>query len=128
MTFSGTNDGLIFTRDYKKKPAYDSLAAVFLRAQENDVKSISKKAPSSIIINQNGSFLKVNLNSLNTGKASFMLYTMNGNLVKESSIQAVSGQNSSYNFNVSNIANGFYLAKIFYNKDRLYQSKIMILK
>jgi hypothetical protein len=60
----------------------------------------------------NGSILKVNFNALNTGNASLKLYTMNGNLVKESVIQTVAGQNYSHNFDISDIANGFLLQRL----------------
>lgn len=127
-TFRGTDDALIFTRDYQKKPAYDSLAAVLIRAQTNNVKSNIKNAPSSMIINQTGSFLKINFNALSTGRTSLILYSMKGDLVSESSIQTVFGQNYSHDINVSNIANGFYIAKVIDSKNHVYQSKLILSK
>lgn len=127
-TFPGTDDALIFDRSYKKKPAYDSIAAVLKRTQTPVVKPDKNEVSSSMIMSRNGSFLKINFNTLNTGKTSIRLYTVNGNLVKESAIQTVSGQNYSHNFDLSNIANGYYIAKVIDSKYRVYQSKLVLSK
>jgi endo-1,4-beta-xylanase len=128
-TFPGTGDALIFDSNYKKKPAYDSLAAVLKRAQSTAVKQpVKNETLSSMTMSCNGSILKVNFNALNTGKASLKLYTMNGNLVKESVIQTVAGQNYSHNFDISDIANVFFIAKVIDSKNRVYQSKLVASK
>jgi hypothetical protein len=53
---------------------------------------------------------------------------MNSNLVKESVIQTVAGQNYSHNFDISDIANVFFIAKVIDSKNRVYQSKLVVSK
>lgn len=125
-TFRGTDDGLIFNKNYQKKPAYDSLTAVLKRPQTQVVKSSIKEVSSSMIIKQIGSILKINFNALNSGKTSLKLYSMNGDLIRESAIKTVSGQSYTHDFCVTNIANGFYFARVIDSKGHVYQSKIIL--
>lgn len=127
-TFRGTDDALIYDKSYKKKPAYDSIAAVLKQMQTPVVKAIKNEVPSQMNISCNGSLLKINFNALNSGIASVKLYNMNGVQVMKSALHTISGQNRSYNVDVSNIANGYYVARVIDGNDHAYESKVVLSK